>query len=254
MQEPAAPGTDPVCDAGGDAGGIQVIARAGAILRLLAEHPAGLSLGAIARGTALPRSTVQRIVAALEAEQLAQGGAEGVRLGPALPVLAAAARPSLAEELRPRLLALSRALGECVVLCRARGRESGLLLRILAETQELRVVPPDDVSFPLSCTANGKALLALMEDAAVARRLGPELPRLTPASPRDLPALLEELAAVRRTGLAYDLESHSAGICAIAVARPGPEPHSVAVVVPAVRFALQRARVEEALLEWKEEK
>jgi len=42
--------------------GIQVIARAATILRLLKINRSGLSLGQIAAQVDLPRSTVQRIV------------------------------------------------------------------------------------------------------------------------------------------------------------------------------------------------
>lgn len=51
-----------------DNGGVQVIARAAKILRVLASHPDGLSLSQIAREVDLARSTVNRIVAALEDE------------------------------------------------------------------------------------------------------------------------------------------------------------------------------------------
>ncbi len=46
---------------------VQVIARAAAILRALEDEADGLSLGQIAQRVCLARSTVQRIVAALEA-------------------------------------------------------------------------------------------------------------------------------------------------------------------------------------------
>src|SRR5262245_16686803 len=49
---------------------VQVIARAATILRALEEENAGLSLGQIAQRVNLARSTVQRIVAALETEKL----------------------------------------------------------------------------------------------------------------------------------------------------------------------------------------
>jgi IclR family acetate operon transcriptional repressor len=49
-------------------GQVQVIARAAAILRALEDEAAGLSLGQIAQRVNLARSTVQRIVAALEAD------------------------------------------------------------------------------------------------------------------------------------------------------------------------------------------
>ncbi|MDX5494183.1 MAG: helix-turn-helix domain-containing protein, partial [Alphaproteobacteria bacterium] len=80
-------------------GGIQVIARAAAILRALARRPGGMSLGDIAAAVSLPRSTVQRIADALAAEGLVltASSARGVRLGPALLSLAAAARFEIAE-------------------------------------------------------------------------------------------------------------------------------------------------------------
>ena len=70
----------------GKAGGIQVIARAASIMRALGSHPHGLSLAAIAQLVGLPRSTVQRIINALEEEFLVEalGPAGGFRLGPAL--------------------------------------------------------------------------------------------------------------------------------------------------------------------------
>src|SRR5690606_40990280 len=50
-------GKNPATAVGEKAGGIQVIARAAAILRVLGGHPQGLSLGAIAQQCGLPRST-----------------------------------------------------------------------------------------------------------------------------------------------------------------------------------------------------
>ena len=57
--------------------GIQVIARAAAVLRALKDAPAGLSLGQIAERLGLARSTVQRIVQALQDERLVIGPASG---------------------------------------------------------------------------------------------------------------------------------------------------------------------------------
>ena len=73
---------------------VQVIARAAAILRALEDEAAGLSLGQIAQRVNLARSTVQRIVAALEAEKflIAASPNGRVRLGPTILRLAASAR------------------------------------------------------------------------------------------------------------------------------------------------------------------
>ncbi|WP_113772160.1 helix-turn-helix domain-containing protein, partial [Escherichia coli] len=50
--------------------GIQVISRAASILREVVANPDGMSLGQLATATGLARSTVQRIVDALEMEFL----------------------------------------------------------------------------------------------------------------------------------------------------------------------------------------
>lgn len=47
---------------------IQVISRAVNVLKSIGSKPDGMSLGEIAKQIYLPRSTVQRIVAALEEE------------------------------------------------------------------------------------------------------------------------------------------------------------------------------------------
>ncbi|MFN6953425.1 MAG: helix-turn-helix domain-containing protein [Acetobacteraceae bacterium] len=82
---------------------IQVIARAAAILRALQDEPDGLSLGQIAARVGLPRSTVQRIVGALEGEGLLAPAIPGgrMRLGPALLRLAASVETDVAALARP---------------------------------------------------------------------------------------------------------------------------------------------------------
>src|SRR5262245_13661452 len=83
---------------------IQVIARAGAILRALENEASGLSLGQIAQRVALARSTVQRIVAALAAEKLviAASPLGRVRLGPVILRLAASVRSDFAARSEER--------------------------------------------------------------------------------------------------------------------------------------------------------
>ena len=89
---------------------VQVIARAAAILRALEDEGAGLSLGQIAQRVNLARSTVQRIVAALEAEKflIAASPTGRVRLGPTILRLAASARTDFVAVARPYLTQLSQ--------------------------------------------------------------------------------------------------------------------------------------------------
>ncbi len=216
-------------------GGIQVIARAAAILRSLG--PDALSLGALARATGLPRSTVQRIVEALAAESLVEVGKGGVRPGWGLRQLAAAVSSDIAARVRPGLEALFEQTRESVDLSVGHGREVAFLDRIISD-QELRVVPIADRPRPLHAMANGKAILACMTDAQVVRLIGANAARLTAATKIDMPALLADLAEVRRTGFSYDREEHAPGVCAIgtAITVTGLPAHAISVAVPASRF------------------
>src|SRR6187397_1194653 len=97
---------------------IQVIARAASILRALENQASGLSLGQIAQRVGLARSTVQRIVAALEAEKFVIAATPNgrVRLGPTILRLAASVRSDFVAMARPFLERLSEELHETVDL------------------------------------------------------------------------------------------------------------------------------------------
>lgn len=144
------------------AAGIQVIARAAAILRVLGEHPDGLSLGAIAGRVDLARSTVQRIVQALEQEGFVEtaGSGGGFRLGPSLALLVYRRQMDIAIEVRPVLESLTARLGETVALCGLSGASVTTIDRCVAE-QPLRVVfPLGTIPHPAHGLAPGRAMLA----------------------------------------------------------------------------------------------
>lgn len=139
-------------------GGIQVIARASAIMRALAEQPQGLSLAAIANVVGLPRSTVQRIIGALETEDLVEAlPGSGYRLGPGLHQLIHQAHGDIISVVRESLEQLGEALGETVALSCLRGQQSNVIIRVISEN-ELRVVIPLGRSLPMHDTADGKVL------------------------------------------------------------------------------------------------
>src|SRR5262249_17787732 len=143
---------------------IQVIARAGAILRALENESAGLSLGQIAQRVHLARSTVQRIVAALAAEKLviAASPMGRVRLGPAILRLAASVQTDFVAPVRPFLVQLSHELHETVDLATVKHDHLVFIDQVIG-SQRLRTVSAVGESFPLSCTANGKAYLAELD-------------------------------------------------------------------------------------------
>lgn len=229
--------------------GIQVISRAAAILREVTASGEGRSLGQLATATGLARSTVQRIVDALEAEHLVQAGAGGVRPGWGLRRLGELAGPGIARELRPRLYRLFDATGETVDLSTLVGAEVLFLDRFLSE-QRLRAVPEIGRQYPAYSMANGKALLASLSNDDVRTLYGAgALDPLTPRTLTDVDALIVQLNAIRAGGLAYDIEEHAPGTCAIGMSLPPREGQllAVSVVIPVGRFEEARAAAERAL-------
>ncbi|MDP2731957.1 MAG: IclR family transcriptional regulator [Hoeflea sp.] len=235
----------------GGRNGIQVISRAAAILRVLRDQPQGLSLAQIAERVDLARSTVQRIVAALQTERLIITiGNGGIRLGPEITALAEATKVSVVEFCRPFLLDITRATGETADLSVLQGHQL-IFLDQVAGTHRLRAISAVGDKFPLTDTANGRAILAAMsfEDAEQYALMEWDLA----GKGGDWADLREKLVTTAKTGLAYDIDEHTVGISAIGIAFTDwiGVPHAISVPIPSTRFDGQRQRVQAALLEAK---
>lgn len=235
--------------------GVQAIARAAVILRQLEAAPDGLALGDLAKAVGLAKSTVHRLVGALSKEGMAARGPDGkVHLGPALARLGAASQEATAAQLRPLLVALRRQIDETVDLGVLDGGSVRFLDQVPAP-HRLRAVSAIGELFPLHCTANGKALLAAMPEDRVPELLPEQLPRLTARTIATRTALFEELDEVRRTGVAFDREEHSEGICAVgaAVSGGGVPTVAISVPVPTQRFEGREEELADAVRETAEE-
>lgn len=230
---------------------VQVIARAAGIMRALEGESAGLSLGQIAERVKLARSTVQRIVAALEAERMVIAASPNgrMRLGPAILRLAASVRTEFAVFARPFIVRLSNDLRETVDLSSVRKDHLVFIDQVIGP-QRLRTVSAVGDSFPLYCTANGKAYLAQLDDASVERIVGRTYEKRTPKTLTRLDALLADLKSSRRTGVAFDREEHTLGISAAGVALHDPlgNPVAISVPVPTSRFQEHEDSIAERLL------
>lgn len=228
--------------------GIQVISRAASILRVLKDQPNGMSLGQIATEVGLARSTVQRIVGALQTERLliANVMGAGVRLGPELGALAAAAQFNTAEQCRPVLLELTKATGETSDLSVLRD-DKMIFIDQVTGTHRLRTISSVGEAFPLLTTANGRASLAqLPREDAVARAQSEAQATNTAFDASTFNRAMDDIQA---TGFASDLDEHSDGISALGFAfiDPANEIHAISVPVPTSRFERQRATIEPAL-------
>jgi len=236
---------------------VQVIARAAAIMRLLAGAPDGLNFSELAARVGLPRTTVHRICRALEQEGLVgPDPASGrLQLGPELLRMAATSRRDLPTLIAPFLERLSRDLNETVDLGVLDGAHALYLAQYPAPSRVLMAMARVGGRIPAHCTSTGKSLLAYLPVDEVRRRLPAKLhlPARDVYVPRD--DLLLELEEVRRTGLSFDREEHHAGICAVSVAITDVDGRVAAITVPmpATRFYEDQQKVVAALTATRDE-
>lgn len=233
---------------------IQVIGRAAAVLRALENEEKGLSLGQIAARVSLPRSTVQRIVAALEAEQfvISASSPGGIRLGPAMLRLAASVNTSTAELARPFITQLSEDLAETVDVSIPKGDRLIFVDQVVG-SQRLRTVSAVGEAFPLFCTANGKAFLATLEDDEIVKRIGTTYEARTKNTFTKFKDLKADLIKIRACGYAIDAEEHALGITAVGILVYDMlgNPVMVSVPVPTARFEQKQKIVIQELLKTK---
>lgn len=227
---------------------IQVISRAADILRLLRESASDLSLGQIAKKVDLPRSTVQRITGALIVEGFVSSApnGRGLRLGPEFGSFARASHYNIVEHCRLLLSELSQRTGETADLSALRGAGMTFLDQVPG-IHRLSTVSKVDEVFPLTTTANGKACLAQLPEDEARSLIQAEWDRTHVV--RKMEPIVEDLARVRQSGFAYDLNEHSKGICAIGFAFHDWDNalHAISVPVPSVRFEGVKNDVEDSL-------
>lgn len=229
--------------------GIQVIARAAAILRTLRDNPSGLSLGQIARQVDLPRSTVQRIVGALQEERLISStrGEGGLKLGTEIHSMARNARHDILETCQRVLSVVSEKTGETVDLAVLRNAKMVFLDQVPGK-HRLRTVSSVGEAFPLTTTANGRAALAQLDDSSLLKLANEEWSQK--AEPLRLPEFMDLMSSIRSSGLAYDHDEHTSGISAIGIAFAdwGGDIYSISVPIPSSRYVNSRELVEQSLI------
>ena len=194
--------------------GIQVIARTASLLRALSANVEGLTPQEIADECDIPRPTVYRLVKALASEDFVRLLPSGrILIGPGLMRVAIANTRDIRHDMRPFLEQLAREIDghtEEAVLYDG----EALFVDQYIKRRVMRAVTNVGTRGPLHCSANGKALLASLSPAEMEDLLPAHLVRMTENTITDREALRMEIAEVRRTGLAYDLEEYTIGVCA----------------------------------------
>lgn len=213
-----------------------------------------MSLGQIAEKIELPRSTVQRIVGALQAERLVMSSPTGggIRLGPELLSLGGATRYSIVDLCRPFLEKLSVMTGETVDLSVLR-RKRMIFLDQVQGQHRLRTISFVGEEFPLTTTANGRACLAKLTDSEIKSYAESEWRSLKVNG--NLNALREQIREVRKLGIAFDLDDHTSGVSAVGISFVDNygDIYAISVPIPSTRYEEKSASVITALSQIKSE-
>lgn len=232
------------------ANGVNVLSKAVQVLKACQRLGGGLSLGELAREVGIPRSTVQRIVQTLAAEGflVSSGAARSISLGPELLAMGAASAMDIVERTHPLLRDLARETGETVDLSRL-SRYHAVFIDQASGSHRLQAVSAIGNSFPLHCTANGKAMLALMEDTELQQFMLRPRQAYTPKTITQSGALMSEITTIRQSGIGLDNEEHTLGIAATGIAfrTPSGQIFAISIPVPTIRFTQVKAQCERAL-------
>ena len=186
--------------------------RALAILAAFDEDRADLGVSELAAELGMHKSTVSRLLAALERRGLVRREGERFAPGPELARLGTLAIRgfTLAGAARPPLERLAEQTGETVNLAVRDGDRALNVLQVDA-AHFVGVTDWTGRAAPLHATANGKALLAFGDGPATGR-----LTRLTPRTIVDRRELRAELERTRSAGFAVAVEELELGLHAVA--------------------------------------
>jgi DNA-binding IclR family transcriptional regulator len=194
------------------------VEKAVSLLKILGDGAPEAGVSELARRMNVHKSTVSRLLATLERQGLVERNpdTEKYRLGFELVRLAGqvARHGELVELARPALESLSLATGETINLALPDGDQVINIFQI-SSRHLVKDTNWTGRRTPYHCTANGKALLAWLPEADVARLLPARLPRYTPATLPNRADLLAQLASVRAHGYATAVEELEIGLVAI---------------------------------------
>ncbi|MEL7157637.1 MAG: IclR family transcriptional regulator [Actinomycetota bacterium] len=211
--------------------GVQSIERAFALLRALAVGPAGVT--DLADRAELPKSTVARLLSALESEgaveQVESGGE--YRLGSSLADLAGAAAPgyNLVTAARPHLIELTDLTGESSGLSILDGGEVYYLDHV-ESTEEVMVRSWTGERIPFHLVPSGLALLAGAPARAIDQHLARPLSRSTEHSVIDPSVIRRRIAEAGEVGFVWCHREFDEGISSVAAPVRGPSHEVIAAV------------------------
>lgn len=236
------------------AGHTQALSRGLAVLEALAATDAGATLTAVAAALDMPAPTAHRLLATLEAAGFVRAGPKGewqVGVRAFRTGVAFLAHRNLVVQAFPHLRELMDRGGETANLAVMENGEAVFVEQVQCR-ELMRMSVKLGARAPLHASGVGKAMLAVLDERALAAALGRrELARFTPRTLTSLATLAADLAGARERGYAIDDEEHAAGLRCVAAAVPdehGLPWGAVSLAGPVTRMTPERIRTLGALV------
>ena len=196
---------------------VSVLDRVTALFDAFGEHDEGLGVSELARRANLPKSTVSRIAADLVDQRFLDREGSKLYLGIRLFELGqTVAEPrKLREAALPLMNELSLATGRSVHLAVLEHADV-ILVAVVRGGRELKPLGRVGERRPAHATALGKAILAFSAHDVAAEAVRGVLDPHTRRTHSEPSKLLRELAEIRKTRIATELEEYAADIVSVA--------------------------------------
>ncbi len=205
-------------------GAAPAVSRAVAVLDAIAASESGsMTLADLSRDLGVPKSSTSTICTALELGGLVRRDDLGYSLGRKVVELGGSylARLDQVSEFHRACLESDVFRAETLRLSTAAGIDTLCLARYEGHPA-IRLTTNIGDRLPASSCAQGKALLARLDDSEIERLYYgiDELPRLTGRSRRTVPKLLKDIRLARARGYAIDDEESADNVVGVAVVVP----------------------------------
>ena len=206
---------------------MQAIDRAFTVLRALASRPGTSTLADVTREAGLPKSTVLRLLIALEDQGAVQTVGGRYAIGPGLAALSHQGAPvsALKEVARPHIVELAELLQENVSLTIDDGDATLYIDTAVAESSVM-VQDWTGERLPYHASAGGLALMATWSDATIRAHVNNGLAPYTPSTVTSLRGIRQKVAEAR-AGAVWTQQEFSDDVNGVGALILGPDQQPV---------------------------
>lgn len=226
--------------------GTQAVVRALSVLKSFSDDRPIWTLAGLSRALNLNKTTVYRLLTALESEGLVRrdSAADTYALGPEMVLLGARAMRSypLREVCKPDLKALAESSRETATLEILTGKDV-LILDEAKGVHLISSVQSIGTRWPAFATSTGKSILAYLPPEEAANILRGTLHQYTPKTITDPERLRREFAEIKRRGYAIADEALELGFRAVGsplFQHDGSVVAAISIGGPSARMTLER--------------